>query len=539
MSSSRTTGALYPGMARLRTSHAFAEIHALDRLSFGSDAAGVDDIKQRGLPDWLEEQIHPREDQDTASNQRLASLKLRIRYAESKDWPAADEMRSLQWLEASPEQLWSLADPAKPAAGQEKARPRLEVAAATLTRAVYSRWQLRELLVDFWHNHFSVNAWDQAVGIALPLYDRDVIRRHCFGNFRQMLEAVARSPAMLVYLNNRSSRAGAPNENYARELFELHTLGRDAYLNGLYNRWRDVPGAPRGKPAGYIDQDIYEAARAFTGWGLEDGSGLGGGQTLPRTGRFTYVESWHDNYQKRVLGTEFDPYQPAQTDGLKVLDLAAAHPATTRFLARKLCMRLVADQPPESLVTSTAKVWSSHANSADQIARVVRHIALSREFNEIGGEKIKRPLELMASFVRATGIDFSPGEALVNELDGGGQRLFGWPTPTGHPDKADYWLGTNAMRRRWFLVAGLAENWWATGMFDALSSFGGRTVNTNEFLDHWLPRLYGRPRPDLAPMLINAANLAADKPIANPVQARRLVAWAAMAPDFQLRGRQT
>jgi uncharacterized protein (DUF1800 family) len=526
-------------MNRQRPSDAFAGLDALNRLAFGPDAASLADVAHRGVPDWLEEQLSPREGEDAAVNQRLAGLKLRIKYAETKDWPAADEMRPLQWLDATPEQLWSLADSAKPAAGQEKARPRLEITTATLTRAVYSRWQLREILTDFWHNHFSVNAWDQAVGIALPLYDRDVIRRHCLGNFRQMLEAVARSPAMLVYLNNRTSRAGAPNENFARELFELHTLGRDAYLNALYNRWRDVPGAQRGKPAGYIDQDIYEAARAFTGWGLEDGSGVDGGQNLPRTGRFAYVESRHDNYQKRVLATEFDPYQPAQADGLKVLDLAAAHPATAGFLARKLCMRLVADQPAESLVISTAKVWSDHAKKPDQIARVIRHIVHSREFREAAGSKVKRPLELMASFVRATGIEFSANEAVIHELDGAGQRLFGWPTPTGHPDIADYWLSTNAMRRRWFLIAGLAENWWGTGSFDAMASFGSKTVSADQFLAYWLPRLYGRPRPDLVPPLLSAAGQTADQPIANPTHARRLVAWAAMTPDFQLRGHRS
>ena len=133
---------------------------------------------------------------------------------------------------------------------------------------------------------------------------------------------------MLVYLNNRSSRAGSANENYARELLELHTLGRGAYLNTLYDRWRDVPGATEGRPQGYIDQDVYEAARAFTGWTIADGTGLGGGMALPATGAFTYVEAWHDGYQKRVLGHEFDPFQAPMADGRKVLDLVADHPAT-------------------------------------------------------------------------------------------------------------------------------------------------------------------------------------------------------------------
>lgn len=505
----------------------------LSRLAFGPDDVSRGDLTRLGVKAWLAEQLRPDEGADEACQKKLAACRLRIRYGEGKEWSATDEMRSLQWLEAPMETLWPLHDGRKTVAHPEKVRPRLEVMAATALRAVYSRWQLREVLADFWHNHFNVNAWDVPVGIALPAYDRDVIRRHALGNFREMLEAVGSSTAMLWYLNNRSSRTGAPNENYARELFELHTLGRDAYLNGLYNRWRDVPGAGKGKPEGYIDQDVYEAARAFTGWAVEDGSGLGRGQSLPRTGRFAYVESWHDNYQKRVLGREFDPYQPALADGRKVLDLAAFHPATARFLAKKLCMRLVADQPPARLVASAAKVWREARDKPDQIARVVSHIVLSPEFAASRGAKVKRPLELAAGFLRATGIEFSPSEGLAGELDGAGQRLFGWPTPTGHPDVGEFWLGAGVLRRRWTLVAGLSENWWGTGAFDPLAQSGA--VPVESFLEYWLKRLYIEPPENLAPALMNAAGLPPGKPVPNAAVARRLVAWAAMAPDYQMR----
>lgn len=511
------------------------DLYALSRLAFGPDEASAEDLARLGLRGWVEEQLRPEESRDGACARRIANFQLRIRYGESKDWPAVDELRPLQWLDAPIEKLATLGDPAKPVANQEKARPRYEVTAATLLRAVYSRWQLREVMADFWHNHFNVNAWDNAVGIALPVYDREVIRRHCFGNFRELLEAVAKSTAMLWYLNNRSSRTGAPNENYARELFELHTLGRDAYLNGLYNRWRDVPGALAGKPVGYIDQDVYEAARAFTGWGLEDGSNLGGGQMMARSGRFAYVESWHDNYQKRVLATEFDPYQPAQADGRKVLDLAAFHPATARFLCKKLCIRLLADTPPESLIASAAKVWVEQRDKPDQIARVLAHITLSKEFAQIRGAKVKRPLEVVAGYVRALGQEFSPSEGLVGEMDGAGQRLFGWPTPTGHPDVADQWLGANAMRRRWTLIAGLTDNWWGTGAFDALAPFGGKEAESEKLVNYWIERLYGEARPQLAAVVLNVAGLQPGRPVNNPGLARRLAAWAAMAPEYQLR----
>lgn len=505
---------------------------ALQRLAFGPDADSADSMARLGLKAWVDAQLQPGDEGDMEA--RLAACRLRIRYGDGKDWSATDEMRPLQWLDAPIDKLAALAEPGKPRPHQERVRPRLEVMAATLLRAVYSRWQLREVLCDFWHNHFSVNAWDVPVGLALPVYDREAIRAHALGNFREMLEVVAKSPAMLWYLNNRSSRAGAPNENYARELFELHTLGRDAYLNGLYNRWRDVPGALQGKPLGYIDQDVYEAARAFTGWGMEDGAGLGGGVQLPRSGRFAYVESWHDNYQKRVLATEFDPYQPALADGQKVLDLAAFHPATARHLCRKLCVRLVADQVSDALVKSAAQIWQSNQRHPRQIAKVVAHIATSREFAQARGQKLKRPLELVASFVRATGLPFSPTEGLMAELDGAGQRLFGWPTPTGHPDGAEYWSGTNVMRRRWSLMAGLAENWWGTGNFDPFSDTTA-SPRAGAFVDFWLSRLYGEAPSGLQAALLEAAGLNADAALPGPAHGRRLVAWAAMVPDFQRR----
>lgn len=512
-----------------------SDSYALSRLSFGATPTSRDELSAVGLRAWLQTQLHPDDRQDPLCQQRLANLKLRIRYGEGKEWSAVDELRPLQWLEAPIDKLWPLQERGQAVAGQEKARPRVEVCAATLTRAVYSRWQLREVLVDFWHNHFNVNAWDHPVGIALPVYDRDVIRQHCFGNFRALLDAVAKSAAMQWYLNNRSSRAGAPNENYARELFELHTLGRDAYLNGLYNRWRDVPGAIDGHPSGYIDQDIYEAARAFTGWGIEDGAGLGSSQNLPRSGRFIYVESWHDNYQKRVLGSEFDPFQPPLADGQKVLDLAAFHPATARHLAKKLCIRLIADQPPAMLVNSAARVWQENRDHPEQIARVISHIVLSREFAQVRNAKVKRPLELVASLIRATGQEFTPTEGLIGEMDAAGQRLFGWPTPTGHPDIGSQWLGPNAMRRRWTLVAGLLDNWWGTGPVNAQALLGTPENDAEKFIGLWLERLYGEPRPAQVAPLLTAAGLAPGRPLPNADVARHLLGWAAMAPDFQLR----
>ncbi len=513
---------------------------ALTRLGFGPQAGDGEALRQGGLARWLDDQLSPDDAQDAAVPGALDACRLRIKYDAGDSWAAVEEMRPLTGLAKPIDALWPLGDAKQPFAGPERQFPRLEVAAATLIRAVHSRWQLREVMVDFWHNHFNVNAGEQAVSAALPAYDRDVIRRHALGNFREFLEAVGTSTAMLVYLNNRSSRAGSANENYARELFELHALGRDAYLNALYNRWREVPGALKGQPAGYIDQDVYEAARAFTGWAVEDGAGLGGEQRLPATGRFTYVEGWHDQYQKRVLGREFDPFASPMADGRRVLDLVAEHPATALHLCRKLCVRLVADDPPDRLVKAAAQVWTENRRKPDQIRRVVRAIALSRDFAEIRDGKVKRPLELVASFARAGGIAFTATNGLIGELDGSGQRLFGCPAPVGYPDRADHWLGAAALRRRWSLLLGLAENGWKTGALDTTRVFAG-PVTAQEAADGWQRSLLGTEpaatttRAILDGMKLDPAARLAPGSKDGDARLRRIAAYAAMAPRFQVR----
>ncbi len=514
----------------------------LRRLTFGPTAQDQDSISALGFKPWLAQQLEGDHAVDPEADRRIAAATLHVKYGANpaNDYPAVDEMRPLRSLSQPIAESWALLDPdPKKAPPPEKGRPRIEVAAATLIRAVYSRWQLRELLVDFWHNHFNVNAaGDNSVAVALPTYDRDVIRPHALGNFRDFLEAVASSTAMQIYLNNRSSRAGNANENYGRELFELHTLGRDHYYNSVYDKWRKVPGAEAGKPIGYIDQDVYEAARAFTGWTIEDGGTVGPGQVLPKTGQFTYVESWHDNYQKRVLGTEFDPFQSPMSDGRKVLDLVAGHPATAHFLCQKLCRRLVSDTPSDALVAGAAAVWTKTQRHPHQIAEVVRFIVTSPDFSKSAGLKAKRPLEVAASYIRATNIPFTPTEGVINEMAAGGQRLFGWAPPTGHPDVNEYWLSTNAMRHRWSLLFGLGDNYWQTGAFDPTHEMGQGNPTAIEVARFWQGRLAVDPdAPDkvLAAMKLDPGQRFADGPKDPKSPLRHIVAYLAMSPGFQLR----
>ena len=158
------------------------------------------------------------------------------------------------------------------------------------------------------------------------------------------------------------------------------------------------------------------AARAFTGWAVENGQRLDGATELPRTGKFIYIEGWHDGYQKRVLATEFEPFAAPMADGRKVLDLVAFHPATAHFLSLKLCRRFVSDNPPQSLVDSAAKVWMETTKKPDQIALVIKHIGLSKEFAASRGMKPKSPLALAVSFARVTGIDLTPTQPLFHQL---------------------------------------------------------------------------------------------------------------------------
>ncbi len=211
---------------------------------------------------------------------------------------------------------------------------------------------------------------------------------------------------MLYYLNNRSSRAGAANENYARELFELHSLGREHYLNEFYNRWRDVPGALKGQPRVSSTRTWTKPRGPSPAGAWRTAAAWAGPSACPASGRFAYVESWHDPYQKRVLGVEFDPFQPARADGRKVLDLIADHPATARHLSGKLCRRLVGEGVSPRLLSAAADLWWRARRQPDQIARVVELIALSPDFARSGGARVRRPLALAAAFVRGTGMRF-------------------------------------------------------------------------------------------------------------------------------------
>jgi uncharacterized protein (DUF1800 family) len=535
----------------------------LNRISFGATLQEYQNFTNLGLKRYVQEQLNPVDAEDANCEARLAAATLHIKYESGvekqedkkaktgdtnlpppKPYPAVDEDRPLRTLHMPVEQLWELVENKKDIAGKERQRPVQEVRAATWIRAVYSKWQLREVMVEFWHNHFNVNAMSQAqISATFPIYDA-MIRKNVFGNFRVFLEDVAKSAAMQYYLSNVKSKASPANENYARELFELHTLGADHYYNGLYNRWREVPGATQGHPIGYIDQDVYEAARAFTGWTIEDGANTGRGTIFPKTGKFTYFDNWHDNYQKRVLGTEFDPNTPPMADGYKVLDLVSQHPGTALFLCTKLCRRFVADDPPPALVKRAAEVWHGSVKKPDQIARVLQAILTAPEFARMQNRKVKRPFETIVSFLRATGAQVFPNEAAFNALSATGYRQYEWPTPTGHPDTGQYWLNTNTALSSWNLIAAACENNNKIAVVDIVQQTPDSVRTSFDLINYWVLRLTGHaPDNDLLASLMrfmprpDNMRFAPDKSNPGVQEAlKRMVETVAMLPEFQVRG---
>lgn len=419
--------------------------NAINRVSFGIKP---DDLKQAesiGWESWVKQQLKLVDDKDC--DQRISQIQYDVEY--EQNGKERKKSFSLCRYFLSTEEIWKTVSSYDEPPEYLINMPAMETMLVTYTKAIHSKNQLFEIMVEFWHNHFnvSVEAEDQ-IALLLSVYDREVIRKHAFGNFRQFLEAVATSPCMLYYLDNAFSKASPANENYARELFELHTLGAMHYMNDLYDDWKHVPGVESGLAEGYIDEDVYEAARAFTGWTVADGHEEEGVQ-FPSTGGFHYYDQWHDHYQKRILGVEFKSHQDAMDDGRKVLDILAKHPGTAKYVCTKLCTWLVSDNPSESVINKAIDTWTKHLDSDDQIARTIETILLSSEFEQGLNTKVKRPNHLIASAIRQLDLPIQPNEDWFWFIRSMGYKQFSWPTPTGHPDEASYWLNTDMLLKRW------------------------------------------------------------------------------------------
>lgn len=517
----------------------------LNRLTFGASPTARAEIASLGRPAWFERQLTlPVSDPGLAD--RLARARLRIAYAagegDSPSWPAVDELRPLSLLQAEPAELVRLLiwDEGKGLEYSERMRPAKEVAAAALIRAVHAEAQVREMMTQFWHDHFNVQALREPTLAALfPPYDA-ALRDHALGNFRRLLGAVAKAPPMLYYLNNADSIASPANENFARELLELHTLGADNYLNDRYSTWREVPGAEAGLAEGYLDLDVYEVARAFTGWSVGDGRWLEDGAQAPRSGVLHYVARWHDPYQKRVLGREFAPNRGPMADGEEVLDILAGHPGTARFISEKLARRFLADDPPAALVQRMAEVFSATTEAPDQLAQVLRVLVLSPEFAAPPG-KLRRPFEFLAAIYRASGAEVTSTEnGFLWQLVRAGWRQHDFGPPTGHPDRTQAWTGASTLNRYVDMALGGLEDGFDGARAD-LSPPLGPDETLYAFSARHADALVPGAGAEIAPDLIEVFGLDAEAPADSIPSddrqslARAAVAFAALTPTFLLR----
>ena len=429
--------------------------HVLNRLAFGPRPGDAERVRAMGVDRWIALQLQPSRIRDTVAERivgalptlAMSSRQLLERYPPPQVIRA--QMRRTDMSRADSLQVRRSA--------QESRRVLAEMQIAKVARAVVSERQLEEVMVDFWDNHFTVFAGKGPERYFIAAYEREAIRPHALGKFRDLLGAVAKSPAMLFYLDNwqsaveegrpaldcglrisdceqrRAVRRGSIrnpqsairnppnrrrglNENYARELLELHTLGVDG---------------------GYTQQDIINVARAFTGWTLEQPR---------RSGGFIFRPAMHDAGEKTVLGQSLAAGRGID-DGEQVLDIVTAHPSTARFIATKLARRLVSDDPPPSLVDRAAETFR---RTGGDIREVVRTIVTSPEFFASAAyrAKVKSPFELVVSALRAMNAtpDMTPRSAqVVARL---GQPLFLHQAPNGWPERGDAWINTGAILNR-------------------------------------------------------------------------------------------
>lgn len=400
-------------------------VHFLNRTSFGPTFPEVQRVKQLGFRDYLKEQLAPEAISDDRADGKVASLKT---------------------LRMNSRELFELYPPPKVARERGMAMtgamngPRviiLELQQARLIRAVDSRRQLYELMVDFWTNHFNVFAAKGADRWLMTPYDRDTIRPRALGKFRDLLLATAQSPAMLFYLDNWLSaspnasarlpanvRRRGLNENYAREIMELHTLGIDG---------------------GYTQQDVHEVARCFTGWTLRRPRG---------DAEFYFEPRLHDQGAKTVLGARI-PAGGGMEDGIKVIDILARHPATAKFVSTKLVRRFVADDPPASLVQRAAEAFR---RSDGDVRVIIQTIVAAPEFfsPDFYQAKVKKPIEYVASALRLLEAETDVTPQLLRYLGRMGEPLFLAQPPTGYADIGLSWISPDMLLSRMNFAGDLA-----------------------------------------------------------------------------------
>ena len=373
-----------------------ADFLALNRLTFGARPADCARVAEIGLQTWVEEQFAPDSIDDFACHIRL---------------------RNLESLNMTAQQLADLSNKLFDDVDRETVPT--ELRQGTLIRQVYSRRQLYEVLVEFWNDHFNISTDKGNCYYLKTVDDRDVARKYALGSFRDLLWASAHSPAMLTYLDNQANHKGAPNENYARELMELHSLS----VNG-----------------GYRQQDVMELARCLTGWTVKERFW---------TGDFTFDNVIHDPGEKLVLGVRLPP--GGQEEAESVVEHLSKHPSTAMFVATKLACRFLADEPPAEIVLKAAGVFENSNGDIRATLRVILLDGLPQ-----ARAKFRRPVNYVTASLRMLNAESDCGAAVQDYLLRMGQVPFNWPTPDGYPDRSEAWQGN--LMPRWQFAFGLVRN---------------------------------------------------------------------------------
>jgi uncharacterized protein (DUF1800 family) len=371
-----------------------ADLHLVNRLTWGARPRDLERVRELGEDGYLEWQL---------------------------DYAAIDDPLVDRFLAEHPVLLEDVRG-IRRALDEDYGAVYQQVIWGRLYRAAYSERQLYEKMVEFWTDHFNVPLPDMVPEKVVD--DREVARTHALGRFRDLLMASARSPGMLIYLDNTFSNRDHPNENYSREVMELHTLGVDG---------------------GYTQQDVVEVARCFTGWTLDQ----------EWRGSFVFDRNRHDEGEKVVLGHRIAAGRGIE-DGLQVIDILATHPSTARFISKKLCKRFVSDDPPADLVDAVATTFL--ATDGD-IRAALRALFTSEGFRAARGTKFRRPLEAIVAMLRALtpGVQVHDMWAASWTLERMGHLPYNWFPPNGYPDSADPWLNVNGLLRRWDIAMVLAH----------------------------------------------------------------------------------
>jgi uncharacterized protein (DUF1800 family) len=467
--------AVWPSAAPVPATEA-SIVHVLNRIGYGPRPGDVERVGRIGIDAYIDEQLHPERIRDEAMQARLGGMTtLTLSTSELLERYQQPALRARRQRQQAAATNPTGSAPERATRGPNMAPPNLpliELSEQKLLRAIYSERQLEQVLTDFWFNHFNVDARKGPTRMMLTEYEREAIRPHVLGRFRDLLGATAKSPAMLFYLDNwlnageeasrtqreqRTQRTGAQrpqrlqplgpqrplppsrplppapatnaprrglNENYARELMELHTLGVDG---------------------GYTQKDVTEVARAFTGWTIRN----------PRVrGEFVFEPRLHDSREKTVLGHKI--HGGGMRDGEEVLDILAAHPSTARFISTKLARRFVSDAPPAALVDRlAARFTATHGD----LREVIRTLLTAPEFlaPESISAKTKTPFEFVVSAIRVTAVPLTAARPIVRSLQELGMPLYQCQPPTGYKDTADAWVNTGALVGRMNFAQTLAN----------------------------------------------------------------------------------